>query len=63
MIKRICDRCKKEYNEPHPWQNCVLPQYQITKTIGFPICTLKVDLCDTCLEEFEKWLNQKDNNI
>lgn len=62
MTKKLCDRCKKECSTRFPWQNSKLPKYRIIKTYDFPIGTLDVDLCDSCLEDFENWLNYKEDD-
>lgn len=59
MIKKVCDRCKKEFYPPQPWQNCVLPYYRIIKTIDFPLGLIEVDLCDDCIKEFEEWMKNE----
>ena len=56
-----CDRCGEEIIS-FPWQNMVLPSYQITAC--YDSCNMtKIDLCHECEKEFTEWLHNKDTKF
>lgn len=62
MIIKVCDRCKKQIY-PKPSSCCAkLFRYNITVTEGLPPEDRKIDLCNECQDDFNKWMKEKLDN-
>ncbi len=59
MIKKMCDKCKKDISI-NPLNNTVFPKYIIYK-YDRVIFSQEINLCDSCEKLFEKWLSEEED--
>lgn len=61
MVKRICDRCKKEIPLNNSLDEYKPPIYTITKYNKETLYS-NIDLCDDCSNELTKWIRNGSEN-
>ena len=59
MIKRMCDRCKKEMPLNMALADYVPPTYTISKNDPNSLF-IQIDLCEECCDKLTKWLKKED---
>ena len=52
-----CDRCGAQINSD-PMVNAILPKYDITYMVNLGLPKAKIDLCNVCMDAFDKWLHE-----
>ena len=53
MIRKYCDRCKKEMTT-NPMAQCQNPLFEIKQI--YPKGLMPIDLCEDCSKEFVLWV-------
>ena len=52
-----CDKCGVQIN-CNPIMNAILPKYEITYMVDLGSPKAKIDLCNVCMDAFDKWLHE-----
>lgn len=64
MILCKCDRCKCDIETPQIFcKDVKYPSYLISVMYNEKDQVRPIDLCDTCKEEFIKWLNSSNSSM
>ena len=52
-----CDRCGAQIN-CDPMMKATLPKYVITYMVDLGLPKAEIDLCNVCMDAFDKWLHE-----